>query len=88
MVKLTKIITGDDGQSNFEELELALYDAKYGKLTEVINAKSVIFGEIDEERDVGWHNPPENSIIIMLQGAMEIEIGDGTKKHFKKVTSS
>lgn len=83
-MKITKIYTGEDRQSHFEELDIELFDAKYGKLTAPIMTKHLIFGEVEDLQDVGWHNPPHRQFIIMLQGAMEIEISDGTKRIFNE----
>ncbi len=77
-----RLYTGEDGQSHFAEINIQLSDAKYGKMSEKFNVNGVIFGEVTEEREVAWHNPPCAQYIIMLQGSMEIEIGDGTKKWF------
>jgi len=32
--------------------------------------------------EISWHNPPVPQFVIMLEGAMEIETGNGTKRIF------
>lgn len=81
-MKMIRVYSGDDQQSHFEELPLMLTDAQYGQLTSPMTVKHVIFGEIEEPKEVSWHNPPYPQYIIMLKGAMEIEVGSGAKKIF------
>jgi quercetin dioxygenase-like cupin family protein len=40
--------------------------------------------KIEGINELTWHNTPCPQYIIMLQGAMEIEVGDGTKRIFKE----
>lgn len=82
-MKLVRLYSGSDRKSHFEEITMYLTDSEYGKITNPTEVKKVIFGEIDE-REIGWHNPPCSQYVIMLKGAMEIEIGDGTKKVFRE----
>lgn len=81
-MKFTKLITGDDNQSHFEDGYFSLTDAVIGKITSPIKVENLFFGEIDDVKEVSWHNPPCRQYIIMLEGAMEIEIGNGDKKIF------
>jgi len=83
-MKFIKLFTGDDQKSHFQEMKMELFDAQYGKLTNPISVKNIIFGEVEDINEVNWHNPPCQQYIIMLKGAMEIEIGDGTKKTFNE----
>lgn len=80
-MKLIRLYSGSDGQSHFEEISMQLTDSEYGKITNPTAVTHIIFGEIDE-REIGWHNPPCSQYVIMLKGAMEIEIGNGSKKIF------
>ncbi|MCF6808031.1 hypothetical protein L3V79_06715 [Thiotrichales bacterium 19S9-12] len=82
IMKHIRLYTGDDNQSHLEEISIEYLDAKYGKLSKATNTKSIIFGKIDELKEVGWHNPQNPQYIVMLKGAMEIEVGDGSKQVF------
>ena len=81
-MKYTRIYTGTDDQSHFENLTFDLYDISIGKITAKLPTEGLFFGEIEDVKEVSWHNPPVAQFVIMLQGAMEIEIGDGTKRIF------
>lgn len=72
-MKYTRLFTGDDGQSHFED---AILEAN------TIPTTSVTFGDATDVQEIPWHHPPTPQFVIMLQGAMEIEVGDGTKRIF------
>jgi hypothetical protein len=81
-MKYTSIYTGTDKRSHFEDGDFELFDVLIGKVTAQIPATCLYFGEITDTDEISWHNPPVQQIVIMLEGAMEIEIGDGTKRIF------
>ena len=83
-MKFTRLYTGSNGQSFFEEGEVVLSVADIGKLSSAISADRIFFGEVEDINEVSWHNPPCRQYVIMLKGGIEIEIGDGTKKTFKE----
>ncbi|MDF1797009.1 MAG: hypothetical protein P1U63_10780 [Coxiellaceae bacterium] len=63
---------------------MPLIPADHGKIVEPLPVEQIIFGEVgDECREIDWHNAPCRQYIIMLQGAMEIELGSGEKKQFQ-----
>lgn len=80
-MQFIRLYTGEDGCSHFEELTIGSSDTAYGLMTAPLNVDQMIFGETEAE-EISWHNPPAPQYVIMLQGEMEIEIGDGTKKIF------
>ena len=56
-------------------------------LTEICNLTHVsdaIFGYIEDVPDISWHNPPCRQYIILLKGAMEIEVGNGASQVFNE----
>jgi hypothetical protein len=73
-MKVTRIYTGADGESHFEEIEVEI-----GKLQP---GDGIIFrqappGDVNE-----WHVAPRRQYVINLSGQSEIEISDGTKRRF------
>ncbi len=83
-MKATRLFTGEDGQSHFEDIDIPIIFGSWGGgSSEPIEVQNIIFGEI-EITEVPKHNPPCPQYVIMLQGAMEIEIGDGTRRIFKE----
>ncbi len=81
-MKYTRIYAGDDKHSHFEDSDFEMFDAIIGKISATIPTNCLYFGEITDTDEISWHNPPVPQFVIMLEGSMEIEIGDGTKKIF------
>lgn len=73
-MKITRLYTGDDGESHFEEIEVEEEKLQPGT--------GIIFrygppGQVQE-----WHPAPRRQYVITLSGEAEIEIGGGTKRRF------
>ena len=82
-MKITRIYTGEDEQSHFEEIVIPLFDqGDIGRLSEIYGASGVIFRENPGDYNYQWHNAPRRQYIVMLEGSVEIEIGDGTRRVF------
>ncbi len=80
-MKVTRIYTGPDNQSHFEDVEIPLKDGSaVGRLSELIPATGVIFRETGGDYDLDFHNAPRRQYVVMLEGEVEIETGDGTKR--------
>lgn len=82
-MNITRLYTGDDGESHFEDSDIPLEDGgEIGKLSEKEEATGVIFRETGPDYDYDWHNAPRRQYIIMLDGAVDVTIGDGTTRRF------
>jgi quercetin dioxygenase-like cupin family protein len=82
-MKVTRLYTGADKQSHFEDIDIPLKDGgEIGLLSERFKASGVIFRETPGSYDYNWHNAPERQFILMMDGGVEIEIGDGSKRTF------
>lgn len=82
-MKVTRLYTGDDGESHFQEEEIPLEDAgDIGRLSETMEATGIIFRETPPDYNYSWHNAPRRQYIIMLEGSVDVEIGDGTVRRF------
>ena len=82
-MKITRLYTGPDNESHFEDLEIELQDAgDIGELSEKVNATGIIFRRTSPDYDYDWHNAPQRQYIIMLDGSVDVEIGDGTVRRF------
>ncbi|MGH7961567.1 MAG: hypothetical protein ACRERD_07025 [Candidatus Binatia bacterium] len=83
-MKVTRLYTGPDKQSHFEDVEILLGDDSIGgRMSELMKATGVIFRETGGDYNYDWHNAPRRQYVIMLDGEVEIEIGDGTKRLFR-----
>ena len=80
-MKITRVYTGADGKSHFEDIEVPLKDGgKAGFLSELIKATGVVFRETDGSYNYDFHNAPRRQYVVNLEGEVEIEVGDGTKR--------
>lgn len=82
-MKITRLYTGEDGESHFEDIEILLEDAgDIGKLSNRVAATGLLFRETGPDYDYDWHNAPQRQYIFMLEGSVDVEIGDGTVRRF------
>jgi hypothetical protein len=82
-MRITRLYTGPDGESHFEDLDIALHNGgPIGRLSERIPATGMILRETGGDYDYDWHCAPRRQAIVMLDGAVDVEIGDGTVRRF------
>lgn len=82
-MKITRLYTGDDGESHFEDYTIQLKEAgKIGMLSDPEEASGIIFRENKPDYNYKWHNAPRRQYIIMLEGVVEVEVGSGEKRRF------
>jgi hypothetical protein len=80
-MKITRIYSGQDGESHFEDVEIPLIDrGGIGQLSELESATGIVFRETDGHYDFDFHNAPRRQYVINLDAAVEIEVGDGTRR--------
>ena len=78
---ITRIYTGDDGKSHFEDVEIPLSEGgAIGRISELQGATGVLFREVDGDYDFDFHCAPRRQYVINLDAAVEIETGDGSKR--------
>lgn len=80
-MKITRIYTGDDGESHFEDVEVDLKDlGAIGRLSKLEPASGVVFRETAGDYDFDFHCAPRRQYVVNLDAAVEIEVGDGSKR--------
>lgn len=79
-MQITRVYTGEDGQSHFEEIEVAMDESRYGRLSALFAAEGVIFRETPVGGELDFHNAPRRQFVVTLSGLVEIECGDGSKR--------
>jgi hypothetical protein len=81
MIRVVRIYTGPDNQSHFEDIDVPLKDAgKIGFLSEMVKAKGVVFRQTEGDYNYEFHTAPRRQYVVNLEGEVEIEVGDGTKR--------
>jgi hypothetical protein len=73
-MKISRLFTGSDGQSHFEELPISAHP----DLTGLSEAAFITFRETPAGRFQDWHPAPRRQWVITLKGELEIGLGDGS----------
>lgn len=81
-MRVARIYTGADEESHFEEIELPFHPGQGAQRTDNQPASSVYFGRQSPGYVIDWHPAPRRQFTVTLQGQAEIEVGDGTVRHF------
>jgi hypothetical protein len=80
-MKVVRIYTGADNQSHFEDIQILLKDSgKVGFLSELTKATGVLFRETGGDYNYDFHTAPRRQYVVNLEGEVEIEVGDGSKR--------
>ena len=78
-MQITRVYTGDDGESHFETIDVSMSESRYGSLSELFEAEGVMFRTTPIGGELDFHNAPRRQFVVNLSGTVEIEVGDGTK---------
>ena len=83
-MKVTRLYTGPDSESCFEDVDIPLEETGRADIgqSELMKATNIFFRETGIDYQWGWHNASRRQFLIVLGGAIEIEIGDGTRRQF------
>jgi hypothetical protein len=81
-MKVTRVYTGPDNESHFEELDIPLNEGRYGSLSALVPAKGVQFRMTPASALLDFHNAPQRQFVITLGGVAEVECADGSKRRF------
>ena len=80
-MKVVRLYTGADNKSHFEDLQIPLKDGgKVGFVSELTKATGVVFRETTGDYDYDFHTAPRRQYVVNLEGEVEIEVGDGTRR--------
>jgi len=76
---IVRIYTGQDGQTHFEDLPLP---AEESHNVAVQAGANLAFRCFPADYSSDWHTAPRRQYIFILEGQMEIGIGDGSTRRF------
>ena len=81
---VTRLYTGDDDRTHFEELDLPLTVSDAGAMSSNIPIDSIFFRDTSDAGPDVWdfHVAPRRQFALHLVGRTEIEVGDGSKRRF------
>jgi hypothetical protein len=87
-MRYTRVFTGPDGETHFEDRETAGETARaaesdlVGTVSEMFPVTGVYFREVLEESSPVPHNAPFPLFIIGLRGTFSVEVSDGDIREF------
>ena len=78
---IVRLYTGPDNQSHFEDVQIPLKSTgKIGFISELTKATGIVFRETGGDYNYEFHTAPRRQYVVNLEGEVEIEVGDGTKR--------
>jgi len=87
-MEITRFYTTAEGGSRFEDLAVSFSqsrDDEFGNtllLSRALGALDAVVVELPDGLDQGWHNAPHRQIVLVLNGAVEVETTDGEKRRW------
>ena len=81
-MRVTRVFTGPDNESHFEDLDVPLKSGRYGSLSEVVPATGLMFRETPSGATLDFHQAPQRQFVVTLWGSCEVECADGAKRTF------
>jgi len=82
-MKITRLYTGTDQKSHFEDIELQFGGNERMLTTDGRPAKSAVFRCAPAGLVIERHPAPRRQYLVTLSGSWEIEASDGVKRIFK-----
>ncbi len=82
-MKYVRIYTGTDGLSHFMDVNVETKDVGEGRQrSETMKATGIYFNITPSDLSLDWHTPDRRQFVITLEGEIEREASDGTKRIF------
>jgi hypothetical protein len=83
-MRVTRVYAAADGETHFADVDVEVASAgEIGKLSRSIPVRSLIFRENEPGYDYDWHTAPQRQFIVLLDGAIELEVSDGSRRTFR-----
>jgi hypothetical protein len=83
-MKVTRIYTDKSGETHFEDVDIQLEDFHDDiiKMSKPVKATDMAFSTFSGALAESWHTAPRKQTIIILDGKVDLEVSDGTKRRF------
>jgi hypothetical protein len=81
-MRVPRLYTGSDGQSRWDDVELEMQSRHGGDFSLPTETLSVQFAIVPGGGSSDWHTSPCRQYVVTLAGEADLEIGDGTTRHF------
>ena len=80
-MRVTRIYTGEDGRSHFEDRVIPDTPTPFGFISEVAT-KGIVFRR-SHSLHADWHTAPRRQLIITISGLGELQVGGGETRVFR-----
>lgn len=78
---VVRIYSDEAGVTHFEDGRVALRSAgEIGRLSDAVGPAQVVFRSTGANYDYDWHPTPARQFVVIVTGAVEIEVGDGESR--------
>jgi uncharacterized cupin superfamily protein len=81
-MKITRLYTGSDNESHFEDIDIELNVAGRLQASALQPTHGIVFRSAPANHHSDFHPVPKRQYVITLSGQVEIETGDGTVRRF------
>ena len=83
-MKVTRVYTDKSGETHFEDVDIQLEDFHDDiiKMSKPVKATDMAFSTFSGALSESWHTAPRKQAIIILDGKVDLEVSDGTKRRF------
>lgn len=82
-MRFTRIATGPDGRTRFHDEDMPVTPGgTIGRLSTLQPVVGLQFRETEASYDYDWHPAPRRQWVVLLDGEIEIETGDGARRRF------
>ena len=82
-MKVTRIYADADGESRFEDIEVEGKVSEKGFYANPVNVDKFMLRETPGLSTQDWHVAPKRCYVVLLTGAVEIEVSIGETRGFK-----
>ena len=79
-MRITRLYTGDDGISHFEDVDVDLEDyGDAGQVSRLWRGPGVIFREVGADYELDFHVAPRRQLVVNLTGSVELDTGEESR---------
>jgi uncharacterized cupin superfamily protein len=79
-MRVTRMYTGEDEISHFQDLEIPQRTTKMGQISSWFDASNVLFREVEPGLFLDWHLADSRVLIVILTGRIEVTLGEETRQ--------
>lgn len=81
-MKATRVYTGEDGRSHFEDIEIPSVEvhAPHVGVDSALPVTRLLISSVRAGTDLGRHTAPRRQLLVNLSGTSEMECSDGTRR--------